>query len=75
MGGRGGGGSSLNMIFSGGRVAGAMATVAAVAVLMEVATIPMATAVAATVAMEVITDIPNITIYTEFTEVHTQRNT
>ena len=52
-----------------------MATVAAVAVLMEVATIPMATAVAATVAMEVITDIPNITIYTEFTEVHTQRNT
>ena len=53
------------MIFSGGRVAGAMATVAAVAVLMEVATIPMATAVAATVAMEVITDIPNITIYTQ----------
>ena len=63
------------MIFSGGRVAGATATVEAVAVLMEVATIPMAMAAAATVAMEVITDIPNITIYTEFTEVHTQRNT
>ncbi len=43
---------------------GAMVTVEAVAVLMEVATIPMAMAAAATVAMEVITDIPNITIYT-----------
>ncbi len=41
-----------------------MATVEAVAVLMEVATIPMAMATAATVAIEVITDIPNITIYT-----------
>ncbi len=63
------------MIFSGGRVAGATATAAAVAVLMEVAMILMAIAAAATVAMEVITNIPNITIYTEFTEVHTQRNT
>ena len=61
----GGGGSSLNVIFSGGRVAGATATVEAVAVLMEVAMIPMAMAAAATVAMEAITDIPNITIYTQ----------
>ena len=76
VGGRGGGGgASLNVIFSGGRVAGAMGTVTAVAVLMVVATIPMATAAAATVTMEVITDILNITIYTEFTEVHSQRNT
>ena len=34
-----GGGSSLNVLFSRGRVAGATATVAVVAVLMEVATI------------------------------------
>ena len=53
------------MIFSGGRVAGATATVEGLAVLMEVATIPMAMAAAATVAMKVITDIPNITIYTQ----------
>ena len=58
-------GSSLNVIFSGGRVAGATATVEGLAVLMEVATIPMAMAAAATVAIEVITDIPNITIYTQ----------
>jgi hypothetical protein len=72
----GGGGVIIkNVIFSGSRVAGATATVVAVAVLMEVATILMAMAAAATVAMEVITDIPNITIYTEFTEVHSQHNT
>ena len=37
--GGGGGRSSLNVLFSGGRLAGATATVAAVTVLMEVATI------------------------------------
>ncbi len=46
-------------------MAGATATVEAVAVLMEVARIPMAMAAAKTVAMEVITDIPNISIYTQ----------